>query len=69
MIGIKLRKNFFEHPKHAEIIAAIKAKEKWDWINAEYKCGLATISRYKKKIKLLEEAGQLIPSSSSPPQS
>ena len=44
-----------DHPNKAQIIAAIQAKEKWDWIQAAYKCGIGTICRYRKQLALAKQ--------------
>lgn len=39
-----------DHINKEKIIAALIAKEKGTWICAEYNCGEATVSRYRKLI-------------------
>jgi DNA-binding CsgD family transcriptional regulator len=41
-----------EHPNKKEIVAALLAGEKYQWIADTYKCGVATITHYRKKLKL-----------------
>lgn len=45
-----------DHPNKEKIIAALLAKEKWTWIEAEYRCSSSTICRYNKQLKTTNES-------------
>lgn len=40
-----------DHINKEKIVAALIAKEKWTWIEVEYKCSSSTISRYNQQLK------------------
>lgn len=41
-----------EHPNKEKIIEALLAGEKYQWIAETYGCGVATITHYRKRLKL-----------------
>lgn len=45
-----MKQHKLSHPHKKEIIAAIESGEKWAWIQAEYKCSLSTISRFRREL-------------------
>ena len=45
-----MKQHKLSHPNKSKIIYAIQNGEKWAWIQAEYKCSLGTISRFRREL-------------------